>query len=96
MHSHIGLEPRWYVGGYTFVLGRLYIAASQEFTSRLRPAVAQAKTAALMGALNQAAMLDIDIAISIYIEENQASQERKLTKLADAFAAKIGPLVADV
>jgi methyl-accepting chemotaxis protein len=96
MHSRIGLEPRWYVGGYAFILGRLYTAASQAFASRLKPAAARAKTAALMCALNQAVMLDMDLAISIYIEENKATFDRKLATLAETFEAKIGPLVTNV
>jgi methyl-accepting chemotaxis protein len=96
MHSRIGLEPRWYIGGYSFILGRLYTVASQVFTSRLRPAAAQAKTALLMGALNRAVMLDMDLAISIYIEENKAAFDRKLGTLAETFEAKIGPLVRSV
>ncbi len=71
IHSRIGLEPRWYIGGYTFILNYLYTMACNAFASRLNPAAAQAKTAALMCALNQAAMLDMDLAISTYIEENK-------------------------
>jgi methyl-accepting chemotaxis protein len=96
MHSRIGLEPRWYIGGYAFILGRLHTVVSHAFTSRLRPAVAQAKTAALLCALNQAVMIDIDLAISIYIEENKAAFDRKLATLAETFGAKIGPLVGQV
>lgn len=96
MHSRIGLEPRWYIGGYSFILGRLYTVASHAFASRLKPAAAQEKTAALMCALNQAVMLDMDLAISIYIEENKAAYDRKLGTLAETFEAKIGPLVGNV
>ncbi|HEX3991527.1 MAG TPA: protoglobin domain-containing protein, partial [Acetobacteraceae bacterium] len=96
MHSRIGLEPRWYIGGYSFILGQLYTVASHAFASRLKPAAARQKTAALMCALNQAVMLDMDLAISIYIEENRAAFDRKLTTLAETFEAKIGPLVGSV
>jgi methyl-accepting chemotaxis protein len=93
MHSRIGLEPRWYIGGYSFILGHLYGVASRAFASRLRPAAAQTKTAGLMRALNQAVMLDMDLAISIYIEENRANYAGRLATLADTFQAKIGPHV---
>jgi methyl-accepting chemotaxis protein len=96
MHSRIGLEPRWYIGGYSFILGQLYTVASHAFASRLKPSAAQEKTAALMCALNQAVMLDMDLAISIYIEENKATYDRKLATLAETFEAKFGPLVGSV
>jgi methyl-accepting chemotaxis protein len=96
IHSRIGLEPRWYIGGYSFILAQLYTVASRVFASRLKPAAAQEKTAALMCALNQTVMLDMDLAISIYIEENKAAYDRKLATLAETFEAKIGPLVGSV
>ena len=96
MHSRIGLAPQWYVGGYAFILGQLYTSASHAFASRLQPAAAQARTAALMRALNQAVMLDMDLAISIYTEENKLAYDRRIAALAEAFEGKIGPLVDHV
>ncbi|HEY0181400.1 MAG TPA: globin-coupled sensor protein, partial [Rhodopila sp.] len=96
VHSRLGLEPRWYMGGYAFVLGRLYTVASHTFMSRLNPAAAQAKTAALISCLNQVAILDMDLAISTYIEANKATYDARLATLADAFTAQIGPLVHGV
>jgi methyl-accepting chemotaxis protein len=95
-HSRIGLEPRWYIAGYSFVLSRLYAVACCEFRNRLNPAAAQEKTGALMAALNKAVMIDMDLAISIYLDENKAAYDKKLTGLAADFEAKIGPLVASL
>jgi methyl-accepting chemotaxis protein len=92
MHSRIGLEPRWYIGGYSFILERLYVVATRAYISRLKPAAARSQTARLMGALNKAVMLDMDMAISIYIDENKAAYDRKLA----ALAGKIGSVVRDV
>ncbi len=94
MHSRIGLEPRWYIGGYSFVLGELYALAATQRRSRLHPAAAAATTAQLMRALNQAVMLDMDIAISVYIEENKAGFERRIDELAGRFETQFGSLVA--
>ena len=96
MHSRIGLEPRWYLGGYSFILGQLYTAASHAFASRLNPSGAQAKVATLMCALNQVVMLDMDLAISIYIEENKASYDRKINAMADKLEANVGSIVEGV
>jgi hypothetical protein len=96
VHSRIGLEPQWYIGGYAFALGRLHTVASHSFASYLKPKIAQAKTAALICALNQAVMLDMDLAISMYIEENKATYDRKLAALAESFEAKIGSVVGRV
>ncbi|WBV42255.1 globin-coupled sensor protein [Pseudoroseomonas cervicalis] len=93
MHSRIGLEPRFYIGGYSFILGHLIDMACQSFTSRLNPAAAQRRTATLVRALNQAVMIDMDMAISIYLEENKAAYDRKVATLSTAFESKVGPLV---
>ena len=96
MHSRIGLEPRWYIGGYSFVLSRVNDLATHVFVNRFSPVKAQQKTAVLLQALNQAVMLDMDIAISIYLEENKAAYDRKLSALAAVVGEKVGPLVARV
>ncbi|HTZ79432.1 MAG TPA: globin-coupled sensor protein [Stellaceae bacterium] len=95
-HSRTGLDPRWYIGGYSFTLSQLYAAAVRAFSSRLNPSAAQAKTARLLRALSQAAMLDMDLAISIYLEENKAAYDRKLDELAAGFEASIASVVGAV
>ncbi|MGE0419288.1 MAG: protoglobin domain-containing protein [Acetobacteraceae bacterium] len=95
-HSRIGLEPRWYIAGYSFVISRLYEVASKAYSSRLHPAAAQARTARLLDALNKVVMLDMDLAISIYLEENKTSYDRRLTAVSSAFEAKIQPVVGSL
>jgi methyl-accepting chemotaxis protein len=93
MHSRIGLEPRWYIGGYSFVLGELCALAVQVHTSRLSPGAAQQSTAKLLRAITQAVMLDMDLAISVYIDENKASYDKKLGTLADSFQTSVRGVV---
>ena len=93
MHSRIGLEPRFYIGGYSFILGHLFDIACHAYSSRLNPTAAQNRTATLLRALNQAVMIDMDMAISIYLEENKAAYDRKIAALSSAFESKVGPLV---
>ena len=95
-HSRIGLEPRWYIGGYAFTLSRVYGIISHAFASRLNPAAAQEKTAKMMRAVNQVVMLDMDLSISIYIEENQVAYNKKLEKLASGFEATVKVVVETV
>lgn len=96
IHSRIGLKPQWYIGGYAFTLNHLYGVAARAHSSRISPRAAQDKTAKLMRALNQAAMLDMDIAISVYLEENQAAYDKKLDSLAGDFEASVKGVVGTV
>ncbi|HET8726087.1 MAG TPA: globin-coupled sensor protein [Alphaproteobacteria bacterium] len=93
VHSRIGLEPRWYMGGYAYTANRLYAAACRAYWSRWRPQEAQAKSARLLRALNQAVMLDMDLAISIYLEENKVAHDRRFVEIAGGFEATVKQVV---
>ncbi len=61
-HHRIGLEPRWYVAGYQYVLNE--VMAHLVSLDRLRGR----RLTRRLRAVNQAVMLDMDLAISVYQE----------------------------
>ncbi|MBO9708197.1 MAG: globin-coupled sensor protein [Caulobacter sp.] len=77
-HARIGLEPRWYIGGYALVTEHLVRAAIRERWPRGFMARGDGAEAAADGvaALVKAAMLDMDFAISIYLETIEAERQR--------------------
>jgi len=81
IHNKIGLEPRWYIGGYNFVLGELAKLAVK--ANRWKPG----KLSAVLVAVNSAVMLDMDIAISVYQEAMLADRQRAQDKIAEAIKA---------
>ena len=74
-HARIGLEPRWYVAGYSLVAQELLTALIEDrrFTSRRK--LAREATALL-----KAVLLDIEISVSVYQE---ASDAEVLEKFGD-------------
>lgn len=96
VHSRIGLEPTWYIGAYGFTLNYLFSHAVHFYRSRLSPGAAQDKAAKLLRAINQCVMIDMDMAISIYLEENKRTYDVRLDNLAGQFAEKIGSIVSSV
>jgi methyl-accepting chemotaxis protein len=70
-HARIGLDPRWYYGGYALALGEIgrLIAARTRWNAP--------RAAALMDAVTAAVLLDMDLAIEVYFEEGPAVQARK-------------------
>jgi methyl-accepting chemotaxis protein len=96
IHSKIGLEPRYYIAGYAFTVSRLYDVAAHSHASRPQPKKAQDTLSELLRALNQAVMLDMDLAISIYLEENEARHRRDLDALAGSFNASVKSVVDSV
>lgn len=99
-HARIGLEPRWYIAGYSFIVTRvisLIAAHCYGPSSWIKPG--QSRKAAverLTGAFMRAAMLDMDFAISIYLEEGEAAKRAAIRDVAAAFDASIGGIVEAV
>lgn len=82
-HARIGLEPRWYIGGYVLVLENLLRElgkACSPWKRLLGGFKAPSSTEASI-AIVKAAMLDIDLSISIYFEEAQAEREKAILTL---------------
>jgi len=61
-HVRIGLEPRWYMGGYVFVLNNLIGVVRQHAMMNT------GSMEKLLNAINKAVFLDMDLAISVYID----------------------------
>jgi methyl-accepting chemotaxis protein len=93
VHAKIGLEPRWYIGGYNFVLVDLSNLAGQVY--RFAPKRAREVTQAIVTAV----MLDMDIAISVYQEqliETAGQRAKSIDALTLDFETKTGELVGRV
>jgi len=92
-HARIGLDPRWYVGGYALVLNEL-IAGVMNTAPSAGLFARKSGTASLsadVGVLVKAALLDMEMSISIYLEnleeerrKAEAEQIHALDLLADA------------
>ena len=91
-HQRIGLEPTWYIGGYNFLLVALLAQVDKDFpNSRLSAKARQTRTD-LMAALAKAVMIDMDFAISVYIEVGRQERAATLAELAQAFEQSVGRL----
>lgn len=103
-HARIGLEPRWYIGGYAFIASQLVQAVLIDrwprtgFFKKASQDGAKA-TGEAIEALIKAVLLDMDFAISVYIEAKEdaqrATEARILTesqKVIDALGAAIAHL----
>jgi methyl-accepting chemotaxis protein len=96
VHSAIGLEPRWYLGAYAFITERLQSALIDKTVSGLRAAHSRGRLSAMLRALNQVVMLDMDLAISIYLEQNQAKHRSDLEVMGQQFDQSIKTVVHGV
>jgi methyl-accepting chemotaxis protein len=85
-HARLGLEPRWYIGGYALVTEQLIHALVADQWPSLfgKSKGAAARMAGSLSALMKAVMLDMDYAISIYLEALAAERHRAEGARTDA------------
>jgi methyl-accepting chemotaxis protein len=76
-HARIGLEPRWYIGGYAVVGEHLIRAVIEDLWPKTFMAKGDSSKAGdAVSSLMKAVMLDMDFAISIYLETIEAERQR--------------------
>ncbi|WP_404367800.1 protoglobin domain-containing protein [Sphingomonas sp. MMS24-J45] len=99
VHARIGLEPRWYVGGYALVLEKLLSGVAKRCSpwrrlfSRFRTPSASAASIAIV----KAALLDLELSISIYFEQSQQERDQAIATLGRALQSLAdGDLVTDL
>lgn len=93
VHHRIGLEPRWYIAGYSFALTRLQEVAINAY--RWSPS----KLRSVMAAITARVMLDMDLAISVYQEAMLIEREqrgRRVDQLLHDFEQRTGTQVGTV
>ncbi|KAF0118627.1 MAG: methyl-accepting chemotaxis protein [Rhodospirillaceae bacterium] len=89
-HERIGLEPRWYMGGYCLVVNKMTELVLA--TNRKKPEQALA----MIQAINKAVYLDMDLALSVYIRVAHEKASQTLNKHADSFERNVQSMVGVV
>jgi methyl-accepting chemotaxis protein len=79
-HARIGLEPRWYIGGYALIVEQLVTRAIGERAARSKGFLSRSDDwkdfAQALANLMKAVLLDMDLAISVYIDEAEMAKKR--------------------
>ncbi|MDP1873226.1 globin-coupled sensor protein [Phenylobacterium sp.] len=73
-HARLGLEPQWYIGGYALVLEQLIHAALAKNWPTLTRRTKPDDVAATVSVLVKATLLDMDLAISIFLDVQEAER----------------------
>jgi methyl-accepting chemotaxis protein len=96
IHRKLGLELRWYIGGYNALISDLVHSIALEYPTGRLQRDARHKKAEIQDTVVKAALLDMDFAISVYIEADHSARRTLLESLADEFEAKMGGVVGVV
>ncbi|WP_378800284.1 protoglobin domain-containing protein [Methylopila henanensis] len=92
-HVRIGLEPRWYIGGYAYVQDRMFhaIGRSSRFSGD--------RAARMMRAIAKAVMLDMELAISTYQDKimgDLAAKNAAIEAAIDEFDRAVGASLTEM
>jgi methyl-accepting chemotaxis protein len=82
VHARIGLEPRWYIGGYAMVMDELVKKIVAARWPKAMLGSGARRTGAEIGAVIKAAMLDVDFAITTYLEAEARAREKIVSEVA--------------
>jgi methyl-accepting chemotaxis protein len=93
VHNKLGLEPRWYIGGYNALMSGLVNAIAERMSFGMFDRSGAKKKSELQTAVIKASMLDMDFAIAVYIEAGRRDRRSTLDRLASEFENAIGGVV---
>jgi methyl-accepting chemotaxis protein len=96
-HNRLGLEPRWYIAGYSMIVSGLLREIGMKITQgRFAGKASQERKIVLQNAVTSAAMLDMDFAISVYLEAAKEEKQTAMRKLAHDFESAVGEIINTV
>ena len=80
VHARIGLEPRWYIGGYGLLTEQLVHGALKDYWPAsgvfAKKSTSAEEMASLLVSLLKAIMLDMDLSISVYMEQAEVAKKK--------------------
>lgn len=87
IHHRLGLNPQWYIGGYTFLTAALLRAVELEGSVGWfgwKAKSQRTKNANQLAAIAKAVLLDMELALSVYIDVGTREKQDLLDKLLNA------------
>ncbi|MFG1403578.1 protoglobin domain-containing protein [Xanthobacter sediminis] len=94
MHNKLGLDPHWYIGGYSFLISHLVAAIGGDIGRTLFARRKAEHALKLQTAVIRVAILDMDLAIHVYLQAGLRDRQATLTRLAQSFEASVGSVVS--
>ena len=95
-HFRIGLTPRWYIAGYSFVLSEFTAVLSRHFGTTFRGQKTLELQIETMQAVNRAVMLDLELTISTYWEHLAEQRNQSIDTMIDRIEQQIGDSISSV
>lgn len=81
-HMRIGLEPKWYIGGYTFLLGEIGATLAPQFKKKPE------ELAAHLSVIQRVFALDMAIALTVYFDKKMEAL-RAILEMMEQFSHQV-------
>jgi len=95
-HHRIGLSPTWYIGGYDFLLNTLIARINKDYSGGFMKGGRGETRLKLLQALSKAVMVDMDFAISVYIDAERAARQNLIDHITKEFESSVGTIADKV
>lgn len=95
-HHRIGLSPTWYIGGYDFLLNTLIARINKDYSGGFMRGDQEETRLKLLQALSKAVMVDMDFAISVYIDAERAARHSLIDHVTKEFESSVGAIADKV
>lgn len=82
VHARIGLEPKWYVGGYASIIAEVITGMIESAP----PAFSRGKTAGAVATLVKMSLYDMTVALNSYFQAEEERRTAVIDKLGDALS----------
>ncbi|MDF1678939.1 globin-coupled sensor protein [Ponticaulis sp.] len=89
VHARIGLEPQFYLAGYTFLVDEALRRLGEKFINKRKLSVEYSKLHKMQSAFIRAAMLDMDLSIHFFNEVRRQEAQQKTLDMADLFEKEV-------
>jgi len=95
-HKRLGLEPDWYIGGHNYLISNLCEAIALHMPAHWPGGKSAAQRAKLQGAFVRVAILDMEIALSVYLDAERQERLHSLEKVGVELEESISVIVKSV
>ncbi|EGF89908.1 methyl-accepting chemotaxis protein MCP signaling domain protein [Asticcacaulis biprosthecium C19] len=95
VHNRIGLEPRWYIGGYNFLLNSLLASIARRKPAGLFGKASGEDTLALQQAITRATLMDMDYAIAVYLDAGKRQRNEIIEQIV-GFEGSVSKILGEV
>lgn len=92
-HSRLGLEPHLYIAGYNFLVSELVSTVARKLGSSSFSRTQPQRAVQIQAAIIKTSMLDMSIAIAVYLEAGRRERRTTLEHLANDFDRAVGGVV---